>query len=210
MDKLKKWVHADPAPVILNVDDHEGSRYARNRILSGAGFEVHDAGTGEATLDYVAKFAPDLILLDVHLPDIDGIEVCRRLKATPVGPALIIVQISASATGAPHATAALNSGADAYLTEPIDAEVLIATVRAMLRLRRAERDLSIANVRLQALNAELRRSNEDLQQFAYIASHDLQEPLRNVSTFVELIAEKLAGKIGPEIDEYFNHVIAGA
>jgi len=152
-------------PVILNVDDHEPSRYMRNRILNRAGFEVHDLATGKDTLEAVGSLNADIVLLDVHLPDIHGCEVCRRIKQHPDTSALMILQISASATLAEHATEALNSGADCYLIEPVEPDVLVATVRALLRLRWTERELFSsnralreANQRLESLNDALRRS----------------------------------------------------
>jgi two-component system sensor histidine kinase/response regulator len=195
---------------ILNVDDHEIARYTRSRILAKAGFEVYDASRGEEALALVGLHEPDLILLDVHLPDINGLEVCRRLKATPERASIVVLQITASAISAPQATAALNNGADAYLTEPIDPDVLVATVKAMLRLRRAERELATANRRLDSLNRELQRSNDDLKQFAFIASHDLQEPLRTIGTFVELMKESFRDRFQPEEEQYFTYVVEAA
>lgn len=196
--------------VILNVDDNEPNRYARSRVLADAGFVTLEAGTGQATLDLAAQHRPDLVLLDINLPDIDGIEVCRRLKALPDPSSTLILQISASATTAPHATEALNSGADAYLAEPVDAAVLIATIRALLRLGQAERDLRQANATLAGVNRDLRQSNQDLQQFAYFASHDLQEPLRQVTSFVQLISQTAAGRLTDEEQKYLAFVVDGA
>ena len=68
-------------PRILNVDDDEGSRYAVTRVLELAGFEVGEAGNGEEALRMARDLHPDLVLLDVNLPDIKGFEVCRRLKS---------------------------------------------------------------------------------------------------------------------------------
>jgi DNA-binding response OmpR family regulator len=120
------------SPIILNVDDNEPARYARSWILQTAEFEVHEAGTGKESLEKVAAVRPDVVLLDVHLPDANGIEICKRLKSDPDNASLLVIQISASAVTAPPVTAALNSGPDMYLMEPVDPDVLIATVRALL------------------------------------------------------------------------------
>lgn len=64
--------------IIINVDDHEPARYVKNRVLSRAGFTVHDAGNGTDALALIAQHRPDLVLLDVNLPDVNGIEVCQR------------------------------------------------------------------------------------------------------------------------------------
>ena len=82
--------------IILNVDDNEPNRYWRTRILVDAGFTAYDAGTGQETLELAAAHHPDLVLLDINLPDIDGIEVCRRLKAAPGHASLLVLQISAT------------------------------------------------------------------------------------------------------------------
>jgi two-component system, sensor histidine kinase and response regulator len=203
--------------VILNVDDNEPHRYVRSRILLDAGFTAYNAATGQQALEMAALYHPELILLDINLPDIDGIEVCRRLKSAPENASLLILQISASATTAPHATEALNNGADAYLAEPVDSTVLIATINALLRLRRAERELQEANTALHrantslaSVNKDLRESNQDLQQFAYFASHDLQEPLRQVTNFVQLISQTAATRLTDEEQKFLNFVVEGA
>jgi signal transduction histidine kinase len=190
------------ASVILNVDDDEASRYARTRVLSRAGFSVTETATGLDTLAAFAARNPDLVLLDVHLPDMDGVEVCRRIKSRNTG--AIVIQVSASATLAEDASLALNAGADAYVMEPVDPDVLVATVRALLRLQAAEREvakanelLRNANEQLSSLNRALQRSNEDLQQFAHVAGHDLQEPLRTMIAHAQLIERSLEGRLEP-------------
>ncbi len=194
---------------IVNVDDSEIARYARTRVLTRAGFLVYEAGTAKEAFDLIAAHHPDLVTLDVHLPDQNGKDVCRRLKAEPVSASIIVLQISATATTGPSATSALNNGADAYLTEPTDPEVLVATIRALLRLRSAERDLAKANAGLARLNQELQRSNEDLQQFAFMASHDLQEPLRMVNTFSQLLVKRFGHLTDPVIGEYAAFIDQG-
>ena len=195
--------------VILNCDDHAPTRYARSRLLSSSGFTVLEASSGEEVHAIVEKHHPDLVLLDVHLPDTNGIELCRQLKTKEPDYSVMVVQISASAVGPANATAALNAGADAYLTEPIEPDVLIATVKAMLRLHYTERSLAHAKRQLEIANKELRRSNEDLQQFAFAASHDLHEPLRTITTFTEIIQGELGANASEKQKECFVHIIRG-
>jgi PAS domain S-box-containing protein len=123
---------------ILNVDDFEAGLYAKSRVLRLAGFEVYEARNGEDALRLIAELKPDLMLLDVRLPDISGIEICRRIKTDPSTSSILVIQTSATFTEASDRVRGLEGGADAYLTEPIEADELIANVRAILRLRKAE------------------------------------------------------------------------
>lgn len=123
---------------ILNVDDHEISRYAKSRVLRQAGFEVKETNSGYETLQLVQQEHPPLVLLDVGLPDINGLEVCRRIKNNPEMALTLVLQISASLITSSDKARGLEGGADAYLVEPVEPTELVATVRALLRLRQAE------------------------------------------------------------------------
>ena len=126
---------------ILNVDDYEPGLYAKSRALRLAGFEVYEAMTGEDALRLTHEFMPQLVLLDVHLPDVSGIEICRRIKTDPSIDSILVIQTSATFTEVRDRVRGLEGGADAYLTEPIEAEELIANIRAILRLREAEQKI---------------------------------------------------------------------
>jgi len=123
---------------ILNVDDFEPGRYARSRLLRSFGFDVREAKTGREALSLVLSVRPALVILDVNLPDISGFEVCRRLKASPTTAMMPVLQMSATYTGAVHQALGLEGGADGYLVEPVDPPVLLATLNALLRMKRAE------------------------------------------------------------------------
>jgi CheY-like chemotaxis protein len=123
---------------ILNVDDYEPGRYARSQLLRSFGFEVREAKTGAEALSVVATQPPALVILDVNLPDISGFEVCRRLKESATTATLPVLQVTATYTGAMDKVLGLEGGADAYLTEPVEPPVLLATLHALLRMKRAE------------------------------------------------------------------------
>ena len=136
--------------LILNVDDYEASRYARTEMLRRAGFQVVQAGTGAEALRVAAESRPVLILLDVNLPDMDGFEVCRRLRAEQATLTVPIVHISATFVSDKAQDLAYEGGADSYLTDPVEPAVLLATIHSLLRLRRAEEGLRAASREWQA------------------------------------------------------------
>src|SRR5262245_24476808 len=130
-----------PKIKVLNVDDFEAGLYAKTRALRLAGFEVYEAMSGKEALRLASELTPELMLLDVRLPDISGIEVCRRIKTDPSTASVLVIQTSATFTEGSDRVRGLEGGADAYLTEPIEAEELLANVRAILRLRKAEQEV---------------------------------------------------------------------
>lgn len=137
--------------LILNVDDNDGARYAKTRILQVAGFKVIEAENGADALSMVLDRLPDLVLLDVKLPDINGIEVCRRIKETPATSMVMVLQTSAALTGRADKIRGLEGGADNYLAAPIEADELIANVNALLRLRKTQVDLKESEERFRQM-----------------------------------------------------------
>ncbi len=141
-----------PTATILNVDDAVPSRYAKSRILRQAGFMVVEAGNGAEALRLVRELTPHLVLLDVHLPDMSGIEVCRRIKTDPVTRSIPIVQISATFITEHDQMVGLEGGAEIYLTEPLEPQELATVVRVLLRLHSIERGLLQSEARWRSLN----------------------------------------------------------
>jgi CheY-like chemotaxis protein len=113
---------------ILIVDDYPGARYLRSRILSDGGYEVLEAGTGTDALKMARTLKPSLILLDVNLPDISGLEVCERLKQDPETALIPVIQITGAWLSEEDRQRGLASGADAYLAEPVDDATLLRNV----------------------------------------------------------------------------------
>ncbi len=151
---------------ILNVNDQVAARYVVSRMLARAGFEVVEAGTGETALAQ-ARDGVDAVVLDVNLPDMDGYEITRRLKGDPSTSSIPILLTSAAIAGASQRIEGLESGAEAYLAQPFETAELAATLRALLRVRAAEREAR-----------EALRARED---FLSVASHELRTPLTSLS-----------------------------
>jgi PAS domain S-box-containing protein len=122
---------------VLVVDDNPAQLYASARMLRKEGFEVWEARTGEEALDQVRK-RPDVVVLDIKLPDISGLEVCRRIKQDSGIASIPVLHLTATFGAGEDQAAALEAGADGYLTHPVEPIVLVATIRALLRGREAE------------------------------------------------------------------------
>jgi class 3 adenylate cyclase len=141
---------------ILVVDDNETNRDILITRLEKHGYEMLQAADGEEALASVAQHAPDLILLDVEMPKLDGFEVCRRLRQDASLPFIPIVLVTARAASQDVVTG-LDAGADEYLTKPIDQAALVARVRSMLRVK-------ALHDQVQAQAADLATWNRTLEQ----------------------------------------------
>ena len=132
---------AGESPLVLVTDDDEAGRYSLVHPLRQAGFRVAEAASGRETLRLAADLHPDAVVLDINLPDIDGRDVCKELKARPDTATTPIVQVSATNRSDEDWASALDRGADVFLPQPVPPPVLIATLNALLRTREAERRL---------------------------------------------------------------------
>ena len=117
-------------PTVLVIDDEESHRYTTRLMLQGSGFDVKEAATGYEGLRLAADL-PAVIILDLHLPDISGEEVLRRLRADPRTAGIPIVVVSADATSA-SLDRLRAAGADAYLTKPLDVDEFLRAVERFL------------------------------------------------------------------------------
>jgi two-component system NtrC family sensor kinase len=141
-------VNADQITVLI-VDDREANRYTAAHALTRSGFKVIEAGTGKQALE-LSRQQPTVIILDVKLPDIVGYEVCRRIKANSQTRHIPVLQLSAAFMSNESKLYALESGADAYLIQPVDPVVLVATVRSLVRLHQAESAAQLASMQWQS------------------------------------------------------------
>jgi len=121
-------------PLILVVDDNPANVEILQMRLAANNYDIITATDGEAGLEMAIEKQPDLILLDIMMPKMDGIEVCRHLKANPSSPFMPIIMVTAKADSK-DVVAGLEAGADEYLTKPVDHAALVARVKSMLRIK---------------------------------------------------------------------------
>jgi len=138
---------------LLVVDDNPASRYATVRQLRSAGFRTREAATGAEALALVDDSISGLVL-DIHLPDIDGFELCARLRSQPATARLPVLHLTAAYVTDEDKVRGLDSGADAYLTRPVESAVLVATVQALVRTRVAEEAMRRSESKFRAIYAQ--------------------------------------------------------
>ena len=161
---------------ILVVDDDKDLRAAMVRLLKGAGYEVNEVDNGISGLEQAREWKPDLLLLDVDMPGMNGLEVCTRIKSDPTLDRLFVVMVSASCITSDQQSLGLETGADGYIARPIANRELIARVQAYIRLQQSE--------------SALRQSQEQLKQALEEKDRlisDLQDALSQVKTLRGLI-----------------------
>jgi two-component system sensor histidine kinase/response regulator len=161
-----------PRTRILVVDDITKNLQVVGTMLRNSGYEVMPTTSGAQALDRVRVQLPDLILLDLMMPEMDGLEVCRRLKADPLTQHIPVIFLTAS-NEMEHLVKGFEVGAVDYVTKPFNPPELLARVRT--------------HVELQHARQRLRELNEEKTEFMGIAAHDLRNPLGVIKGFGELI-----------------------
>jgi len=204
-------VHEAATATVLVVDDEPRNVEVISHFLMREGFRVIAAEDGDAALLTVIEEAPDVILLDVMMPGLDGFEVCRRLKAHPAT-VFIPVVILTALRGASERVKGAAAGADEFLSKPFDEVELVTRVKSLLRVKRLHDQLQAHAVemenRVAERTAELQNALDDLKEldrlkseFISNVSHELRTPLLHVKGYVDLLAEGVLGGLTPRQTE---------
>jgi diguanylate cyclase (GGDEF)-like protein len=209
---------------ILVVDDHEDNVEVLRARLESRGYEVEGAMSGQEALDIVSRWCPDLVLLDVMMPDMDGLEVVKRLKADRTLPFIpVIMQTALDSTE--RMVAGLEAGADDYVTKPINFAELEARVRSLLRIKRLQQDLAAREKELSEMNDKLlhisltdgltgvdnRRALEQRLHEMFEHSLRLHEPISVVMCDIDhfkKVNDTYGHAAGDEVLKQFAHILS--
>jgi signal transduction histidine kinase len=178
---------------VLIVDDQEANRLLLRDLLESQGHEVAEAVDGVEALRRVADAAPDVVLLDVGMPGIDGFEVCRRLKADPATATIPVLLVTALSQR-DQRLLGIGAGANDYITKPIDKSDLSLRVRNAIRMRQLYVEIEGQYRRLEKL--ELLRDS-----LVHMIVHDLRSPLAGIRAYLDLMKMDGEGKLEPEMAE---------
>ena len=188
--------NSEPQPSkgsILIVDDTPANLRLLSTLLSKRGYRVRPTLTGPRALSSARKAPPDLILLDIMMPDMDGYEVCRHLKADERTREVPVIFISALDQVFDKVTAFSVGGVD-YIAKPFQAAEVLARVHTHLTLADTRR-------RLQEKNGLLARQNKELDAFAHTVAHDLKNPLSIITGYIDVLARDAAFMEPAELEE---------
>ncbi|MBD3885572.1 PleD family two-component system response regulator [Phormidium tenue FACHB-886] len=178
-------VNVNPASLLI-VDDHFENVRSLALLLSNSGYLVRKATSGEMALETIRVAHPDLVLLDIRMPEMNGYEVCERLKANPKTSNIPIVFLSASNDTDDKVQAFAMGGAD-YVTKPFQAEEVLARVRHQITILRQQQQLAAQNEQLQQIEAALQQANLELRR---IANTDSLTQIANRRCFNETLEQE--------------------
>jgi two-component system, sensor histidine kinase and response regulator len=182
-------------PSILVIDDEPNNFDVIQTLLGNEGYTFHYASSGQRALDRLDRLQPDTILLDVMMPDLDGIEVCRRIRASIEWQSIPIILVTAL-TDKAELQRCLSTGADGYITKPVNRVELLSRVAAIVRLKRECDRLQIAKEKLELVAQD---RSDRLATFA----RKIQPPLTELTSLTNILATT---QLTPEQDRYVSKI----
>ena len=171
---------------ILIVDDEERNIKLLKVMLSFENYNLSGVSSGDEALEVVADIDPDLILLDVMMPGIDGLEVCRRLKQDEKTRMIPVVMVTAL-NEKEHYIKAMEAGADDFLGKPVDQTELLVRVKSLLRIKSYHDDLLISYMEIAEKNNRLQELEKIKEGLMHMIIHDLNNPLTAISGSLEIL-----------------------
>lgn len=171
---------------ILIVDDEERNIKLIKGMVMSEQYDIATASGGQEALDYLKDHQPDLILLDVMMPDIDGFEVCRHLKQdenTQVIPILMVTALMEKE----HRVKAMEVGADDFLSKPVDRTELLVRVKSLLRIKSYHDKVLESNAQITAKNMRLEKLERTKDELTHMVVHDLMNPLTVINMGIDLL-----------------------
>lgn len=197
--------HPEYKTTILLADDNADMRGYVQRLLSEQ-FHVITAVDGMDAYEKIVLNKPELVITDVMMPGLDGFGLLKNVRNHPELKNTPVIFLSARA-GEESKVEGLDAGADDYLVKPFSARELIVRVTNHINTKKVHREIELKLEKLVAERTlELQRSNEDLQQFAHVASHDLKEPVRKIKTFSSRLQSEFAHSLPPKGKLYIDKI----
>jgi two-component system sensor histidine kinase/response regulator len=190
-------------PNILVVDDRKENLLATEKVLRPLGARIFKACSGNEALTMILRQRFAVVLLDVQMPEMDGFETAMLMQEHSSMVGVPIIFVTAISKEDRYAARAAEIGAVDYIFKPINQEILKSKVKVYL-------DLYVQREEILKLNAVLKQSNEELERFAYICSHDMQEPVRMMNSYAGLLADKYESALDPNYRKYLDLITSNA